>query len=139
MYSSCNPLSAPALTSLPPIPRQFSSLASISSWCVSKQPFGLIVDSRKLQANSRTTSLSSTIAHGKVNMSSASEVITDNSSAVVEMEEADENIAIFSLDPSLEAYKDHFKYRIRTFRDRKGLIEKHEGSLEEFAQGHSYQ
>ncbi|KAG6402412.1 hypothetical protein SASPL_134605 [Salvia splendens] len=136
MYSTCNPLSAPALTSSPPIPRQFPSLASVSGWCVSKQPFGLIVDSRKLHANSRATSLSNTIAHGKVDMSSASEVITDNSSAVVEMEEAAENIAIFSLDPSLEAYKDHFKYRIRTFRDRKGLIEKHEGSLEEFAQGY---
>lgn len=51
------------------------------------------------------------------------------------MEEDAENIGLFSLDPSLEAYGDHFKYRIRRFTDQKKLIEKHEGNLEEFAQG----
>lgn len=51
------------------------------------------------------------------------------------MEEDAENIGLFSLDPSLEAYGDHFKYRIRRFTNQKNLIEKHEGNLEEFAQG----
>lgn len=51
------------------------------------------------------------------------------------MEEDAENIGLLSLDPGLEAYKDHFRYRIRRYVDQKKLIEKHEASLEEFAQG----
>lgn len=73
----------------------------------------------------------------QVDRSFVSAVLTDKSSAEVNMEEVAENITIFSLDPSLEAYKDHFKYRIKTFTDQKRLIEKHEGSLEEFAQGNT--
>lgn len=53
------------------------------------------------------------------------------------MEEDAENITLLNLDPSLKAYKDHFKYRIRRSTDQEKLIEKHEGSLEEFAQGNT--
>ncbi|GFP98544.1 1 4-alpha-glucan-branching enzyme [Phtheirospermum japonicum] len=52
------------------------------------------------------------------------------------MEEDTENISLFGLDPGLEAYKDHFRYKIRRYADQKMLIEKHEASLEEFAQGY---
>lgn len=51
------------------------------------------------------------------------------------MEEAAEKISLLDLDPGLETYKDHFKYRMGRYVDQKQLIEKHEGSIEKFAQG----
>ncbi|PKU76565.1 1,4-alpha-glucan-branching enzyme, chloroplastic/amyloplastic isoform X1 [Dendrobium catenatum] len=47
-----------------------------------------------------------------------------------------ENIGVLSVDPSLEPYKDHFIYRSKRYFEQKALIEKYEGSLEEFAQGY---
>ncbi|KAG8378766.1 hypothetical protein BUALT_Bualt07G0019200 [Buddleja alternifolia] len=60
--------------------------------------------------------------------------MTDDHSTSANMEDA-ENIGLFSLDPGLESYKDHFRYRIRRYVDQKKLNDKHESSLEEFAQG----
>lgn len=65
------------------------------------------------------------------------DVLTDDHSTVANMEEDTENIGLLSLDPGLEAYKDHFIYRVRGYVDKKKLIEKHEASLEEFAQGNT--
>lgn len=53
------------------------------------------------------------------------------------MEEDAENIPLINIDPTLKPYKDHFKYRIKRFADQEKLIEKHEGSLEEFALGNT--
>ena len=46
-----------------------------------------------------------------------------------------ENPGILSVDPSLEPFKDHFRYRLKRYVDQKDLIDKHEGGLEEFAKG----
>ncbi|KAH6782460.1 starch branching enzyme 2.2 [Perilla frutescens var. frutescens] len=135
MYSSCN-LSAPSLSSSSPISREFSSLVSVSGRCNTKKLSGVVSNSKNLRTKNRATSSSSIIAHGKAYRSSVSAVLTDDNSATVKMEEDVENIGLISLDPALEAYKDHFKYRITRFTDQKKLIEKYEGSLEEFAQGY---
>ncbi|KAL8523681.1 hypothetical protein ACS0TY_013595 [Phlomoides rotata] len=136
MYSSCNVLSTTALSSSSPISSVVSSLASVRGRCITKQPYGLSTSSRKLLAKSKATSLSSIIAHGKAYRSPVSAVLTNDSSTIVNMEDAAEKIGLLDLDPGLEAYKDHFKYRMRRYVDQKMLIEKHEGSIEKFAQGY---
>ncbi|KAL7116504.1 hypothetical protein ACP275_03G009000 [Erythranthe tilingii] len=137
MYSSCNLLSTPALRSSFPLSSEESAAAPISGRCIKKQPSGVSVISKKLLCNnSRAISPYNFISHGKVCGSSMSAVLTDDNSTVVNMEEGTENIGLLSLDPGLEAYKDHFRYRVRRYADQKKLIEKHEGSLEEFSQGY---
>ncbi|KAK6160824.1 hypothetical protein DH2020_004205 [Rehmannia glutinosa] len=136
MYSSFSLLPALALWSSSPISAQDSLPASVSGRRTRKQPSGLIFSSRKLLAFTRAISPLSMLEHGKAYSSSVSPVQTDDHSTVANMDEDSENIGIFSLDPGLEAYKDHFRYRIRRYVDQKKLIEKHETSLEEFAQGY---
>lgn len=51
------------------------------------------------------------------------------------IEDDTEKIGLFSIDPGLEPFKDHFRYQLKRYVDQKKLIEKYEGSLEEFAQG----
>lgn len=46
-----------------------------------------------------------------------------------------ERIGILNVDPGLEPFRDHFKYRMKRYVDQKTLFEKHEGGLEEFAKG----
>ncbi|EPS72458.1 hypothetical protein M569_02296, partial [Genlisea aurea] len=62
--------------------------------------------------------------------------LPNNRSAVESVEEYIQNIELLNSDPSLEAYRDHFRYRIKRYAEQKKLIEKHEGSLQEFAQGY---
>lgn len=50
-------------------------------------------------------------------------------------DESMENIGILSHDPGLVPFKDHFKYRVERYENLLNLLEKHEGGLEEFAQG----
>ena len=64
-----------------------------------------------------------------------SAVLTDDNSAMMTAEEDTENFGLLSIDPRLEPFRDHFKYRIKRYADQKRLIEKYEGSLEEFARG----
>lgn len=47
-----------------------------------------------------------------------------------------ENIGLVSIDPGLESFKDHFRYRMKRYVDQKKLIERYEGGLEEFALGY---
>ncbi|KAL9238097.1 hypothetical protein vseg_012568 [Gypsophila vaccaria] len=63
-------------------------------------------------------------------------VATDSTQAMDETELATENLAIFSVDPALESYKDHFRYRMKRYVDQAELFEKYEGGLEEFARGY---
>ncbi|KAM6543540.1 hypothetical protein CsatB_007987 [Cannabis sativa] len=64
-----------------------------------------------------------------------SAVLTDDNSSITAEEEM-EHIGILSTDPSLEQYKDHFKYRMSRYVDQIKLFTKHEGGLEEFARGY---
>ncbi|KAG6509597.1 hypothetical protein ZIOFF_027597 [Zingiber officinale] len=50
--------------------------------------------------------------------------------------EEDVQLGVFEIDPSLEKFKDHFSYRTKKYIETKSMIEKYEGSLEEFAQGY---
>lgn len=65
-----------------------------------------------------------------------SAILTDDNSTMVSEEDDKENIGILSTDPGLAPFKDHFEYRVRKYVERKKLLEKHEGSLEEFATGY---
>ena len=67
--------------------------------------------------------------------SSISAVLTESSKTMGVTEVDTENLGIFDVDPSLEPYKDHFRYRMKRYVDQTQLIEKYEGGLEEFAQG----
>lgn len=49
--------------------------------------------------------------------------------------EEDTQLGIFEIDPSLKKFKDHFSYRTKKYIETKSMIEKYEGSLEEFARG----
>ncbi|KAL6011913.1 hypothetical protein ACLOJK_002379 [Asimina triloba] len=68
--------------------------------------------------------------------SAAATILKDDSSVMRTIEEDSENLGIFELDPALEQSKDHFRYRSKKYAEQKKLIEKYEGSLEEFAQGY---
>ncbi|CAI9763005.1 unnamed protein product [Fraxinus pennsylvanica] len=136
MYSSCNLLSVPALGSRTPVPRRDSSSSS-SSRSVTSQPTGLIFGPRKLLTNAIDISPLCIITTRKVGRFSLSAVLTGDNSTMMNVEEDTDNIGLISLDPGLEPYKDHFKYRMKRYLDQKELIEIHEGSLEEFARGYS--
>ncbi|KAF3446892.1 hypothetical protein FNV43_RR12072 [Rhamnella rubrinervis] len=69
--------------------------------------------------------------------STISAVLTDDNSTTAATNQEMEHIGILSIDPGLEPYKDHFKYRLTRYLDQKKLIEKYEGGLEEFARGYS--
>lgn len=71
--------------------------------------------------------------------SAISAVLTNDNSTMASREEdvKTENIGLLNLDPALEPYLDHFRYRMKRYVDQKMLIQKYEGGLEEFAQGKS--
>ncbi|AQK67289.1 starch branching enzyme 1 [Zea mays] len=47
-----------------------------------------------------------------------------------------DHLPIYDLDPKLEIFKDHFRYRMKRFLEQKGSIEENEGSLESFSKGY---
>ncbi|KAI7741948.1 hypothetical protein M8C21_024025 [Ambrosia artemisiifolia] len=63
-------------------------------------------------------------------------VMTDDPSAMENIKSDTKNLRIMELDPGLEPYKDHFEYRMKRFSEQKMLIDRYEGSLEEFAKGY---
>ncbi|GER55487.1 4-alpha-glucan-branching enzyme [Striga asiatica] len=131
MYSSCNLLPASTLCLSSRI-----LAVPVHSRCTKNPLNEVIISCPKLFAFNRAVSPLSIRAHKKVCSSSVPGVLTDDQSTEANMEEDTENIGLCNLDPGLEAYKDHFEYRIRRYVDQKNLIEKHEGGLEEFAQGY---
>ncbi|XP_073140398.1 1,4-alpha-glucan-branching enzyme 1, chloroplastic/amyloplastic-like isoform X2 [Henckelia pumila] len=133
MYSSCNLLSAPA----PWFSSEDSSAASVSGRSsMSQQPKGDNVRPQNYVANRRILTPKSIIARGKVCSASVSAVLTSDSNETANMENAAKNFGLFDLDTGLEPYKDHFQYRMKRYVDQKRLIEKHEGSLDEFSLGY---
>lgn len=71
-------------------------------------------------------------------ISPVSAILTHDNSTMLSEEDDTENIGILSVDPSLAPFKDHFKYRVGKYIEIKKLLEKHEGSVEEFAKGDIY-
>ncbi|KAL8135755.1 hypothetical protein AgCh_010397 [Apium graveolens] len=96
------------------------------SWAtLSKPAFGFL------------TSFSTQLHSSKVEQRSCiSAVLTDENSDMMHIEEDTETVAVLDLDPGLRPYKDHFGYRMKRYISQKTLIEKYEGSLEDFAQGY---
>ncbi|XP_026394661.1 1,4-alpha-glucan-branching enzyme 1, chloroplastic/amyloplastic-like isoform X1 [Papaver somniferum] len=75
--------------------------------------------------------------HGKVEHNNAiSTRFTDDHKTMLTTEEDTKEVDIMDLDPGMKPYKGHLEYRSRKYNEQKMLIEKHEGSLEEFAQGY---
>lgn len=66
----------------------------------------------------------------------AMQTMLKDESVMKTTEEDAETLGIFTVDPTLVPYKDHFTYRSKRYVEQKALIEKHEGSLEEFSQGY---
>ncbi|MQM01759.1 hypothetical protein Taro_034516 [Colocasia esculenta] len=62
-----------------------------------------------------------------------SAVLKDNSMMTTIEDDAD-NLGICNVDPCLEEFKDHLRYRSNRYVEQKKLIEKYEGNLEDFAQ-----
>ncbi|MCL7044445.1 hypothetical protein MKW94_020451 [Papaver nudicaule] len=75
--------------------------------------------------------------HGKVDHNNAiSTRLNDDQKTMLTTEEETQEIDIMDLDPGMKPYKGHLEYRSRKYKEQKMLIEKHEGSLEKFAQGY---
>ncbi|XP_073275116.1 1,4-alpha-glucan-branching enzyme-like isoform X2 [Primulina huaijiensis] len=102
----------------------------------SQQPRGDNLRPQNYVANCRILIPKSIIARGKVCSASVSAVLTSDSYETANMGDAAKNFGLFSLDTGLEHYKDHFRYRMKRYVDQKRLIEKHEGSLDEFSVGY---
>lgn len=102
-----------------------------------KQPYALNRTSQSLLRHISSLSKSRVQISRKVKHCSAiSAVLTDGNQTMSNTEVDTVNPGIFSADPSLEPFKDHFRYRLKRYVDQKDLIDKHEGSLEEFAKGY---
>ncbi|CAO2833745.1 unnamed protein product [Amaranthus hypochondriacus] len=101
------------------------------------QPLALNSRSKTLQwRNSSHSKFHALVCQGMKHCSSISAVLTESSKTMGVTEGDTENLGIFDVDPSLEPYKDHFRYRMKRYVDQTQLIEKYEGGLEEFAQGY---
>ncbi|XP_040251154.1 1,4-alpha-glucan-branching enzyme, chloroplastic/amyloplastic-like isoform X2 [Aegilops tauschii subsp. strangulata] len=61
---------------------------------------------------------------------------TARENKTVATEDGVSHLPIYDLDPKLAEFKNHFNYRMRRYHYQKHLIEKHEGSLEEFSRGY---
>lgn len=140
MYGSVGLFSTPLLgSSSTPSSRNHYKTGSGNKYCLAKQQPIRVSNGPRLQkllghCTFHCPSRNST--YGKVNGSAISALITDDNSAMATMGEDTEHIGILDTDPGLEPFKDHFGYRMRRYVEQKELIEKYEGSLEEFAQGY---
>lgn len=102
-----------------------------------KQPNAVNWSSQRLLRRLSSLSKSRVSISRKVKRCPAvSAIFTDSSQTMSSTEVDIENPGILGVDPSLEPFKDHFKYRLKRYVDQKELIEKHEGGLEEFAKGY---
>uniref|UniRef100_A0A5B6ZSP6 1,4-alpha-glucan branching enzyme n=1 Tax=Davidia involucrata TaxID=16924 RepID=A0A5B6ZSP6_DAVIN len=138
MYGSSGLLSTPVVGSLTAFSNKDSGTASRINRCLAtQQPIGVICGSQKLLGYRIFLSPSKFSRFGKVKQNSTTlAVLTDDDPTMTTIEDNRENIGLLGGDQGLEPYKDHFIYRVKRYMDQKKLIEKYEGSLEEFAQGY---
>lgn len=52
-----------------------------------------------------------------------------------EVEASADRLGVLDVDPDLSPHADHLRYRFNQYQTKKELIEKYEGSLEEFSEG----
>ncbi|XP_057468700.1 1,4-alpha-glucan-branching enzyme 1, chloroplastic/amyloplastic-like isoform X1 [Actinidia eriantha] len=138
MYGSLGLLATPVLGSLTLFSSKDSTKASSHNCCLATQKtIGVTGGSQILLGHPKFIFPSKISTYGRANYSPAiSAVLTDDNSAMMTAEEDTENFGLLSVDPRLEPFRDHFRYRIKRYADQKKLIEKYEGSLEEFARGY---
>ncbi|KAK6939075.1 Alpha-amylase/branching enzyme, C-terminal all beta [Dillenia turbinata] len=133
MYCSAGLLPTPLSGSLPSLSTKDLKWASRNRRGLAKEHVG--VSQKVLKQHKSFTPRVPT--QNRVEHSSAIyAVLTDDSSTMTTFEEETENIGLFSVDPALEQYKDHFNYRIKRYAEQKKLIEEYEGGLDEFAKGY---
>ncbi|GMH18906.1 hypothetical protein Nepgr_020747 [Nepenthes gracilis] len=126
-----------AIGSLLPSTRDLRQGLANTRLHLKQKPDAVICWTKKLVGNKVFHSQPGVSISRQANHSSAiSAVVTDDSPSMTDSEEGIQNIGILSLDPGLEPYKDHFRYRMKRYVEQKILIEKYEGSLLEFAQGY---
>lgn len=138
MYRSSSPLPKPAIGPLSLSSSRYRIKASRNNhWFAIQQPVGVAAGVQNLFGRWILTFPSRISTNAREEHSSAiSAILTDDHSAMKTIEEGTEDIGLLGMDPGLEPYKEHFNYRIRRYIDQKKLIEKYEGSVEEFAQGY---
>ncbi|XP_021900771.1 1,4-alpha-glucan-branching enzyme 1, chloroplastic/amyloplastic-like [Carica papaya] len=134
MFGSLRPAATPVFGSLPPSSSKKCARAPGRKWQITKQLPCVSPNSCK----SCVFLSSSTILENlKVDHSfRISAVLTDNNPRMTNFERDSENIGILVVDPALEGYKDHFRYRMKRYVDQKMLLIKHEGGLKGFARGY---
>lgn len=76
-----------------------------------------------------------TVHNCQVKSKFSAPVIVQENKTMETTEENVDQLPIYDLDPKLAELKDHFSYRMKRYLDQKCLIEKHEGSLEDFSKG----
>lgn len=114
-----------------------SKLSRNNQYLVTQQRIGVACASQRLLEHSSFLFPSRMLMHKRVqHRSTISALVTDDSATMTPPEEDTEKIGILGIDPGLEPYKDHFRYRMQRFIDQKALLEKYEGGLEEFALGY---
>ncbi|XP_016508689.1 1,4-alpha-glucan-branching enzyme isoform X1 [Nicotiana tabacum] len=139
METNFNVLSTHIQGSFPSSSPQVFPLASRNKICFpSQHSSGVKFGSPKRSWDICSTPKSRAREDERMKHSSAiSAVLTDdNSTSSLEEDVETENIGLLNLDPSLEPYLDHFRYRMKRYAEQKKLIEQHEGALEEFSLGY---
>ncbi|KAJ8538179.1 hypothetical protein K7X08_014719 [Anisodus acutangulus] len=140
METSFNVLSTPIQSSFLSSSTKVFPVASRNKICFpSQHSTGLKFGSQERSSDIFSTPKSRVRKDERMKHSSAiSTVLTDDNSTTASLEEdvETENIGLLNLDPALEPYLAHFKYRMKRYVDQKKLIVKYEGALEEFALGY---
>ncbi|XP_059634373.1 1,4-alpha-glucan-branching enzyme 1, chloroplastic/amyloplastic-like isoform X2 [Cornus florida] len=106
-------------------------------YLAARQPIGIIPGSQNFLGRGKLVFPTQFLKCGRVERNSTtSAVLTNDDPTMTTIVNEAENIGLLRVDPGLEQYKEHFQYRVKKYADQKRLIEKYEGSLEEFAQGY---
>lgn len=123
-------------TRLPSCGGDFKRVSAICQCTARKPSDALNFWSQKLAKNQLVFSLvGGTMSRQVKDNSKIFALLTDENPTLAKNDEESEDLGIFKVDPGLEAYRDHFKYRVEKYVDQKKLIEKYEGGLDKFAQG----
>ncbi|KAI3424010.1 uncharacterized protein J3R85_010659 [Psidium guajava] len=138
MYSSRGFALIPAAGSSSASSKKQWAQTSRNNRTVANQQFGRVVSqSSQLVRRHKLHFPSRVQRYGRADHSpKISAVLTEDSSTMTPVEDDTERIGILNVDPGLEPFRDHFKYRMKRYVDQKNLLEKHEGGLEEFAKGY---
>uniref|UniRef100_A0A7N0V7G2 1,4-alpha-glucan branching enzyme n=1 Tax=Kalanchoe fedtschenkoi TaxID=63787 RepID=A0A7N0V7G2_KALFE len=137
MHSSSSFLSKPIFGPAAPLSsgRPRPPVSANNSFSIKKQPYDVCPGFGRKSGQRRGISHDKIAIERITHDSIVSAVLMDGTSTT-NIEKADEGLGILAIDPSLQPYQDHFKYRVAQYLQKKALFEKYEGSVEQFAQGY---